>query len=188
MDVIPAYETLVAPHLDDLRLYCFYLTKSKWDGEDLFQETLLKSLLFFVHAEPFLHVKPFLMHVARNLWIDHIRKHQRRRHAQMSPQMTYYTDNDYVEVRSALEWLAERLPRRNIEMWLLFEYFGYSMQEVAGALNCSISAVKSALFRTRDLLRNRQTIATNRKVIHIDVERWSRAVMQDRPQCLLFEG
>jgi RNA polymerase sigma-70 factor (ECF subfamily) len=186
--VIPAYEALVTPHLDDLRKYCFYLTKSKWDGEDLFQEVLLKSLMFFMHTEPYLDVKPFLLRVARNLWIDDCRKRQRRRLAQAVPLKVFYTDNNYVEVRSAIEWLAERLPRRSIDMWLLFRYFGYTMQEIADDTSCSIAAVKSVLFRTRDLLRNCQNLTNNRKVIHLEVERWSRAVMQDRPQGILFEG
>lgn len=188
MVVIPTYEVLLTPHLDDLRKYCFYLTKSKWDGEDLFQETLFKSLVFFLHAEPYLDIKPFLLRVARNLWIDDCRKRQRRAAVQTAPLKVYYMDNDYVEVRSSIEWLAERFPRRNIDMWLLFRYFGYSMQEISEDMGCSIAAVKSVLFRTRDLLRNRQSLSDQRKVIHLDVERWSRAVMQDRPQGILFEG
>lgn len=188
MAVIPTYESLISPHLDDLRKFCFYLTKSKWDGEDLFQDTLLKSLVFFLHTEPYLDIKPFLLRVARNLWIDNCRKRQRRRNAQTTPNKVYYTDNDYVEVRSFIEWLAERFPRRNIDIWLLFRYFGYSMQEIAEDMDCSIAAVKSILFRTRDLLRNRHDLSSHRKVIHLDVERWSRAVMQDRPQGILFEG
>ncbi|MCD9021801.1 RNA polymerase sigma factor [Cohnella silvisoli] len=182
MVVSPDYETLVTPHLDDMRKYCFYLTKSKWDGEDLFQETLLKSLVFFLHTEPYLDVKPFLMRVARNLWIDDCRKRRRRRMAKLDPPKVYYTDNDYVEVRGTLEWMAEHFPKRNIEMWLLFHYFGYTMQEIADDMSCSISAVKSVLFRTREWLRNRHSLTEHRKVIYLDVERWSRAVMQDRPQ------
>lgn len=188
MSVIPTYEAYITPHLEALRKYCYYLTKSKWDGEDLCQETLLKSLLFFLHTEPYLDVKPFLLRVARNLWIDDCRKHQRRRAAPTTPMKVYYTDNDYVEIRSSIEWLAERFPRRNIDMWLLFRYFGYSMQEIAEDMGCSVGAVKSILFRTRELLRNRKSLTEHRKIIHLDVERWSRAVMQDRPQGILFEG
>jgi RNA polymerase sigma-70 factor (ECF subfamily) len=185
---IPDYEHLVTPHLEDLRKYCYYLTKSKWDAEDLLQDTMLKSLIFFHHTEPYLDIKPFLIRVARNLWIDDCRKRNRRRLMLADLSAVYHADNNYVEVRSAIEWLAERFPRRNIDMWLLFNYFGYTLQEIAQALNCTISAVKSVLFRTRDQLRNRHMLSDNRKVIHLDVERWSRAVMQDRPQGLLSEG
>jgi RNA polymerase sigma-70 factor (ECF subfamily) len=188
MTVVPSYGDLVTPHLEDLRKYCLYLTRSRWDGEDLFQETLLKSLIFFTHTEPHLEVKPFLMRVAKNLWIDDCRKRQRRRLALIGPQRTFYSDSDYVEVRSLIEWLAERFPRRNIETWLLFEYFGYTMHEIAEATDSSLSAVKSILFRTRELIRNRNQLTGARKVIRLEVERWSRAVMQDRPQNILYEG
>lgn len=187
MEITPAYEQLISPHLDDLRKYCLYLTKSKWDGEDLYQETLLRSLVFFTHTDPYLEVKPFLIRVARNLWIDQCRKRYRRRLLLAQPMKVTYTDNDYVEVRSAIEWLAERFPRRNIEMWLLFQYFGYSMQDIADAMACTVSAVKSVLFRMRDLLRNRQKLSDGRNVIRLEVERWSRAIMLDRPQAILSE-
>jgi len=188
MEVIPEYEQLLAPHLDDLKRYCLFLTRSKWDGEDLLQDTLLKSLAFFLHTEPYLDIKPFLFRVAKNLWIDACRKKKRRRLAVIDQPKIFYTDNDYVEVRSVIEWLIERFPRRNIEMWLLFNYFGYSMQEIAEAMRCSVSAVKSILFRTREMLRSRNELQSNRKVFHLDVERWSRAIMQDWPQGILSEG
>jgi len=188
MGVIPIYEDLVAPYLEDLRKYCMYLAKSKWDSEDLFQETLLKSLIFFLHTEPYVEVKPFLFRVARNLWIDDCRKKQRRRLALLEQPRTHYADNDYAEIQGAIEWLAERFPRRNIEMWLLFNYFGYSMQDIAHATDCTVSAVKSILFRTREMLRRRHELPERRKIVHLDVERWSRAIMQDRPQSILSEG
>lgn len=187
MDAFPDYEALIRPHLEDLQKYCYYLTKSRWDAEDLFQDTLLKSLTFFLHTAPRREVKPFLVRVARNLWIDECRKKKRRRLATVDYTDTYTIDSDYVEVRSAMEWLAERFPRRNIEMWLLFHYFGYTMQEIANAMDCTISAVKSVLFRTRELLRGRLGHLDGRKVVHLDVERWSRAILGDRPQGLLSE-
>ncbi|MFC5406431.1 RNA polymerase sigma factor [Cohnella soli] len=187
MDAMIDYEALIVPHLGDLRKYCYYLTKSRWDAEDLCQETLTKSLVFFLHTTPRVDVKPFLVRVARNLWVDECRKRARRRLHVADESRAYTTDNDYVEVRSAIEWLAERFPRRSIETWLLFHYFGYTMQEIAGAMDCSISAVKSVLFRTRDLLRNRHTLKERRNVVRLDVERWSRAILQDRPQGMLSE-
>jgi len=188
MGANPEYERLVAPHLDDLRKYCGCLAKSKWDAEDLFQETLLKSLVYFLHTEPYVEVKPFLVRVARNLWIDECRKRGRRRLPWTDPSSAYYRDDDFAEINGALEWLAGKVPKRNVESWLLFYYFGYSMQEVASAMGCSASAVKSLLHRTRETLRNRDGTSGDRKVIRLDVEKWSRAIMQDRPQVILSEG
>ncbi len=189
MGAYSEYEIRVLPHLRDLHNYCRYLTKSKWDAEDLLQETLLKALVFFLHAEPCVDVKPFLIRVARNLWIDACRKTQRRRlsAARHGRQSAVFEDSDYAEVRGTIEWLAERLPRRGVEFWLLFHYFGYSMQEVAMATDVSVSAVKSLLHRTRETLRGRGEPPARRTVIRPDVERWSRAVMQERPQIVLSE-
>jgi RNA polymerase sigma-70 factor, ECF subfamily len=179
------YEQLITPHLNDLRKYCFYLTKSKWDGEDLFQETLVKSLLFVINKEKDKEIKPFLLRVARNLVIDDYRKRQRRWQDKAVPVRSFYTDNDYSEVRGAIEWMAERFPSRNIEMWLLAEYFGYTMQEIADDLGCTVPTVKSVLFRTRESLRDSGGLTRSRKVIPFEVERWSEAIMNNQPQALL---
>lgn len=184
MNIAPAYEKLLVPHLEELKKYCFYLTKSKWDGEDLLQETLTRSLTFFLHREPQADIKPFLVRVARNLWIDDCRKKVRRRRFTETLEATAHSDSDYAEISSALEWMAERMPGRSVEIWLLFHYFGYSMQEIAERFACSLSAVKSALFRSRKLLRARQTIPAAKRAVAREVERWSVAVMQDRPHIL----
>jgi len=185
MGALPDYERMVAPHLVELRKYCGYLAKSKWDADDLFQETLLKSLVFFRHTEPRVEIKPFLVRVARNLWIDECRKRRRRRLALAEQQPADCAEDDYAEVSGTVEWLAERFPKRNIEIWLLFYYFGYTMQEIARAMNCTVSAVKSLLHRTREMLRDRNGLSARRKAVRLDVERWSRAILQDRPQGIL---
>ncbi|WP_276357981.1 RNA polymerase sigma factor [Cohnella caldifontis] len=185
MSVPSCYESLVTPHLDDLKKYCIHLTQSKWDGEDLYQEALLRAMVYFLEKEPYPNLKPFLLRVARNLWLDGCRAKQRRKRMPMQALPLYWTDSDYSEVRSLLEWAGERLPRRNLEMLLLSEYFGYSMQEVAEATGSTVPAVKSVLFRTRGLLRKFDPESLRKpggsKVISLDVERWSRAIMQDVP-------
>jgi len=182
------YESLVKPHLEDLRKYCFYLTHSKWDGEDLYQEVLLKSLVYFLNHKPYQEIKPFLIRVARNLWIDHCRMLQRKRKLSLTSFRTSWLDSDYAEVSSLIEWIGEKLPSRSIEMLLLSDYFGYTMQETADALGTSVPAVKSVLFRTRALLRQYTADALHQadpsKRIPLDTERWSRAIMQDLPPCL----
>lgn len=188
MSVTSEYESLVEPHLEDLRKYCFYLTHSKWDGEDLYQDVLLKSLVYFLNNKPYQDVKPFLIRVARNLWIDHCRMLQRKRRLTLTGLRTSWLDSDYAEVRSMIEWIGEKLPSRNIEMLLLSEYFGYTMQEIADALGTSVPAVKSVLFRTRSLLRQYTADALRHadsaKRISLDAERWSRAIMRGLPPCL----
>jgi len=182
-----AYEAWLTPHLPDLAKYCRYLAGTKWDAEDLLQDTLLKSFVFYVQTEPYVEMKPFFYRIAKNLWIDACRKKNRRRLALREWSFEAHRDNDYAEVRGSIEWLAERFPSRSIEMWLLFNYFGYSMQEVADDMGCTMPAVKAVLFRTREMLRNRKALTGGRNVIRPAVERWSRAILQDRPQAVLSE-
>ncbi|MFC4306517.1 RNA polymerase sigma factor [Cohnella boryungensis] len=188
MNANAAYETWMTPQLPDLKKYCYYLTGSKWDAEDLLQDTLLKSFVFFLQTEPYVEMKPFFFRIAKNLWIDDCRKRKRRGQAVSEAPNATYRDKDYAEIRGSLEWLADRLPSRSIEIWLLFNYFGYTMQEVADDLGCTVPAVKSVLFRTRELLRGRRELGMNRSVIRLEVERWTRAIMLDRPQAALSEG
>ncbi len=178
------YQSLVEPHLEDLRKYCLFLTQSKWDGEDLCQEALLKSMVYFREHEPTQDLKPFLIRVARNLWIDNRRAVQRQKKMPRQTLPLYGTDSNYAEVRSLMEWIGERLPRRNIEMLLLADYFGYTMQEIADMLETTVPAVKSLLFRSRSILKKSKGEDRQKetgKVIPLDVERWSKAVMQDLP-------
>ncbi|WP_164472684.1 RNA polymerase sigma factor [Cohnella candidum] len=188
MSVTSIYESLVEPHLDDLRKYCFFLTKSKWDGEDLCQEAILKSMVYFRNKEAYQDVKPFLIRVARNLWIDGCRSLQRQRRLPLKGLASCWYDANYAEVRSLIEWVGERLPARNIEMLLLSDYFGYTMQEIAETMHSTVPAVKSVLFRTRSMLREQDAESLRRtdgaKVIPLDVESWSKAIMRDLPPCL----
>lgn len=187
MDAASAYEAWVNPHLRELERYCRYLTGSSWDAEDLLQDTLLKAFVYFVQTEPGEPMKAFVLRIARNLWIDECRRRRRRREAAPEIPEVVHADSDYAEIRGTLEWLAERFPRRNVEMWLLARYFGYSLQEVAEATGVTVPTVKSVLFRTRSVLRGRSEPATRRSPLRPEVERWSRAVILDLPGCLLGE-
>ncbi len=191
MGLSSSYESVLGPHLEDIRRYCRHLAKSEWDGEDLFQEALLKTMVYFRNKEPYDNVKPLLLRVARHIWIDQCRSLSRRQRLllQLEQKPTTVKDNDYAEVRGLIEWLAERLPRRNVEMWLLTRYFGYTMQETSELTGYTVVTVKSVLHRTRLLLykwkwRGDTNIKTS-NVIRPEVERWSRAILYDQPQYVL---
>lgn len=182
------YEALILPHLSTLHKYCSYLTQSKWDEEDLVQDTLYKSYVYYLRNPYMKEAKSFLLCIARNTWIDQYRrKKSQQSSAALWHEPVTYVDSDYAEVISTLEWLSERLPERNIRMWLLAEYFDYSMQEIADDMNTTMPTVKSVLFRTRDLLRGNRK-PRRQQVIQLNVEKWCKAVMRERPQDLLRSG
>lgn len=183
------YEDIIRPHLPDLKSYCLYLTKSNWDADDLYQEVLLRAYRYWMGAGSIQDVRSFLMRVARNLWVDEIRQRARRRKEYQYVYADHSTDVNYVEVRAAVETLHEKLIQRHLEMWLLSEYFGYSMQEIAEQCACSVSAVKSALYRARTALRNNlrqsQSDTSPDPGTERVMERWVYAVMREQPKALV---
>lgn len=181
------FEALIAPHLPDLRRYCRSLAKSAWDAEDLYQEALLKAFVYFRNVPAERITRSFLLGAARLQWIDRYRKERRRGPAPERVDRTF--DADYAEIRGILEWMAEHVPPRHLEMWLLAEYFGYSMREIANQLETTVPAVKSSLFRTkRCFADSRQRRAGARPGGEIAppmrVERWVRAVLREEPRQL----
>jgi len=182
-----AFEALAAPHLSDLLAFCRYLTKSSWDAEDLFQEALTKAFVYFRNSERRALTKSFLFGAARLLWIDAYRKRKRSGHPELraeEPQDAEY-DADYIEIRGMLEWVAERLSTRHMEIWMLAEYFGYSLQDIAERMDSTVPAVKSVLHRTKQLLRSqrpaRAAAAQAGAAERATVDRWVDAVLYDEP-------
>ncbi|BBH24511.1 hypothetical protein Back11_58560 [Paenibacillus baekrokdamisoli] len=188
------FEDVITPHLNHVRAYCYYLTASKWESEDLLQDTLLRAFNHYRKNGELLHPRSLLYKIAKNLHID---AHRRRR-ATLVPidealQQPYY-DPSYVSIRGLLEWVTEHLSEREGEMLLLAEVFHYSYQDIADELQCTVPAVKMVLHRSKSTLRKgggeqgsmqspTNAAARTRKPLmlkprreHI-VERWTQALM-----------
>ncbi len=184
MSSSPTFEALVSPHLQDLLRYCRYLTRSGWDAEDVYQDALLKTYAYFRKHEQCPITKMFLLRAAKHCWIDRCRRKPKREWIDWRPEAAF--DADYVEIRSLIEWMAERAPAKQVEIWLLADYFGYSMQEIAERQRTSVSAIKSALFRTRQGIRSpRIDFPPQPSVAASDeyaVDRWVLAVLRDEPK------
>ncbi|SEO61470.1 RNA polymerase sigma factor [Paenibacillus sp. OV219] len=183
------FEEDVKPHLPHVRAYCYYLTASKWESEDLLQETLLRAFKHYRDTGKLRHPRSLLNKIARNLHID---AHRRRRgimvpidEALLQP----HYDPNYASVRGTLEWVTEHLSAREMEMLLLAEVFDYSYQDIAEEMNCSVPAVKMVLHRSKLTLRNRvraqesgikRKRAAKRKLsppLPYAVDRWTTALM-----------
>jgi len=92
-------------------------------------------------------------------------------------------DLRYDVVRGCLEEMAERLPAKQLELWMLSAYFGYSMEELAALTRSTVPSVKSALHRIR--ARRAANGASGRGAFRgADerfVERWTQAVLAGDP-------
>lgn len=186
-DIQDDFMAELAPYLEELRTYCIFIASSAWDGEDLYQEVLLKAYLYRMRvsqeASPF--SKGYLFRMAQNVWVDMYRKHRGR--MVLCEQVEYWgsESNRYIEVRELVEHVADRLPERHMEMLLMLDVFRYSMEEIAKLRNTSVPAVKSALHRTRSKLRMGKLSRTGELRNLAQVERWVYAVMKGDPSSII---
>ncbi len=98
-------------------------------------------------------IRPFLMKVARNKRIDGLRRRRLREELGVMLADEGREDVCGFEIRGWLEWVAAKLTSRQMNVWLLADYFGHTMNEIASALGLTMSAVRSQLFRARETLR-----------------------------------
>lgn len=162
-EVSAAFTASVSPYLDEIRHYCSYLTASKWDGEDLLQDVLLKLYLFFLQKGTFTFPRPLLYKAARNLWIDQNRKGRIRTVPIEEITRISYDSIDYTGVRDLMDWLAVRLTKRELKMFVLAELFHYSYEHISEECQCTLSVVKNTLHRTKRQLRTYSACAVEAK-------------------------
>jgi RNA polymerase sigma-70 factor, ECF subfamily len=141
------------PLRPELYRYCRHLTHSPWDAEDLAQDTMARAFvtlgtLFSQLPEP----RAWLFRVASNLWIDRTR---RARRAEQLPSINHAERAAEPQTsREAAGTLLVQLSPQERAAIVLKDVFEFSLEEVAGVLATTPGAVKTALHRARQRLRD----------------------------------
>jgi len=152
------YLNLLDPLRPVLHRYCRRLTGDIWDAEDLIQDTLLRGFatLGSVHYT-ISNPRAYLLRIATNLWID------RRRRAAL--EMAAISDptadagaaapaqEQAASVRDAGAALLQYLAPRERAAVLLKDVFDMSLDESAQIIGTTVGAVKAALHRGRERLK-----------------------------------
>lgn len=146
------FEDWIMPYRTDLWKYCKHLAKSPWDGEDLFQDTLLKSFAALSQLWQPVQIKSYLFRIATNTWIDQLRKSN----VILDTYEDIYgvTDHDRVELTEAMELMWNNLPPRQVAVVLLMDVFEFTAKETASMIHLTEGAVYSALHRARTNLKS----------------------------------
>lgn len=130
-----------------LNQYCHFLTKDKWDGEDIAQETIVRALKHYENQEDW--SASLLKKIAYHLWIDRMRKHEKESllsHGELPEK----ADNSNGEICSDLvEELSKQLTPKQLVSFVLKEAFQYKIAEIADVMDMSETGVKSLLNRAR---------------------------------------
>jgi RNA polymerase sigma-70 factor (ECF subfamily) len=177
------FESAVIPHLPDLKAYCRRLSGSKRNGEDLIQETLVRTYAYWLKRQSVANVKSFLFRIARNVWIDEYRRY----HSRVTPIAPDQLMRDSMRksvnpyIRFVLDEAADKLSLRHFELILLADLYGYSMEEIAGLTQTSVSGVKCALHRARKLIRGetKAHVRERDKISDQKLDEWAERIFNE---------
>lgn len=154
------FDALIEPLRDDLWRYCHYVTGSPWDGEDLFQETLIKAYGMLHQRWHPTNTKSYLFRMATNTWIDHCRKQKIELGELDEAQVEGEADVDSLELEEAIDSVVSMLPPRQAAAFILMDVFHFKGEEVASMLNTTPKGVYASAARARHTLKKRSNYTT----------------------------
>ncbi|MDI4646032.1 RNA polymerase sigma factor [Cohnella hashimotonis] len=137
---------------DSVGRYSLSLVRSRSAAEDLAQESWSRALPALLEGGGHANPEALLMRVARNTWIDGLRRESRKAKLlqEMQPEKAA---NDRpllaLELAPVFAALNAQLPKLQRTVFLLRDVLDYSIKETAARLATSEGAVKAALVRAR---------------------------------------
>ncbi|HWL23123.1 MAG TPA: RNA polymerase sigma factor [Ureibacillus sp.] len=150
------YKQKVEPYRSELWNYCYKLTRSPWDAEDLVQETLLRSLAVLAKIFQPLNTRAYLFKIATNLWIDQLRK-QKHKNLSLDDVVVFekVTSKEF-HVMENLDLLVRVLTPNQYVTLILSDVLQFKGSEVAEIMSTSEGAVYTNLSRARNKMREYQ--------------------------------
>ncbi|GGH75777.1 RNA polymerase sigma-70 factor (ECF subfamily) [Pullulanibacillus pueri] len=152
------FSVLFGQFYSPLYHYLYRMTGSHEDAEELLQETFYKAMLS-LKIKNLHQTRAWLFKVARNLYVDWVRKHAREQHMlhHMQEDMPIVShlgnpekDYDIKERQLELHQLMQKLPERMRTLLYLREVEGFSYQELCATLELTMNQVKVTLHRARE--------------------------------------
>ena len=154
------FEKIYGQYSKELYLYIFSMCKDHYMTEELVSDTFFKALASVNNMEG--HIKYWLFRVARNLWVDRLRK-ERKSVVGFKEEI----NNNWDESKNANP--AERLinseknnmlyrgilnlPDKYKEVITLYYFCDYSLKEISKITSMTPGAARTLLYRARNILK-----------------------------------
>lgn len=156
-----AFTQIVQRYQKPVIRFCYHITGSQPDAEDVAQESFVRLYKAIGRLRPDNPFSTVMFSIARNAAFNHLRsrnRHQRRVTAlkQASPANSVKQPDKYAQagdVLKALEDAVAALPLEYREVLVLREYEGFDYQHIADILRCPVGTVRSRLARGREQIR-----------------------------------
>ncbi|RIW28970.1 RNA polymerase sigma factor [Bacillus salacetis] len=146
-ELMGEFNQIINEYKGELWRYCRYLTGSPWDGEDLFQETIIKAFGSIYQRWHPTNPKSYLYRIATTTWIDHCRKQKRFVGTLEEENIPVEDFSHSFDAEEALEYLMELFNPRQIAVFLLKEVFTFTAKEVADMVRTTPGAVYATVRR-----------------------------------------
>jgi len=156
-----AFGKLTEPYRRELIAYCYRLTGTLTEAEDMVQEAFLRAFRGLDSFEGRASLRAWLYRIAHNLCLNHV---QRRPPVWQSLEEVGETGlrdrapdaaeagQERENVRLGFVALVQSLPPRQRAALVLRDVLGWSAEETARILETTVPAVKNALARARQTL------------------------------------
>jgi len=149
-----AFEVLVSRYQSRLQSFCRHLLGSREDAEDVLQDVFTASYNAMLADDRTINVRPWLYRIARNRCLNHLR---RNRAVGVDSMDIHFADHgastadkahDREEFRQLLDDIRD-LPETQRTALILREMDALSYEQIAEAMETTVSSVKSLLVRAR---------------------------------------
>jgi RNA polymerase sigma-70 factor, ECF subfamily len=165
-------EELVRQHARLVYRIGYAVLRSHHDAEDATQETFLRVLRYSHKLDAVEDPKTWLARIAWRVAVDRSQRHRRRREVAWeenpvdeatSPEALAHDTLQGSQAGAAIERLIAALPKKLREPLILATLEEMSPREVAATLGINEAAVRSRVFRARQILREKIAAQSNGK-------------------------
>jgi RNA polymerase sigma-70 factor (ECF subfamily) len=151
---------LVAEIRPELHRYCARMVGSIADGEDVVQDALARAYYALPEMETMPPLRPWLFRIAHHRALDHLKRYDVRMREPLDAEREdagAAPDPDDAlaqeeATRAAITRFVDLAPAQRSAV-VLKDVLGHSLEEIANLLDLTLPAVKAALHRGRERLR-----------------------------------
>ncbi len=166
---LKAFEEIVRRYQGKVYATAYRVTGNREDALDVTQEVLVKAYEKINQWEPRGAFLPWLLRLAVNRSIDYLRKRKRTSHESLNESITKISEEEIHSVSSPpnpsdlarakeiddrIRLAMGNLSKTQKTVFILRYYQGYSLNEIAEHLGCTVGSVKVHLFRALQKVRN----------------------------------
>jgi len=153
-----AFSRLTEPYRRELISYCYRLTGTPTEAEDMVQEAFLRAYRALDGFEGRASLRAWLYRIAHNLCLNHVQRRPpvwqslEELDAQETASDAEEAGQERENVRLGFVALIQSLPPKQRAALVLRDVLGWSAEETARILETTVPSVKNALARARQTL------------------------------------